>query len=81
MFINEYMVNAPGDYVKVFLYGLMYADLAMSLENDMIANELAMEDEDVLKAWSYWEKQNLRLRQATSKAARQSGPCMRRSNR
>ncbi len=59
MFINEYMVNAPGDYVKVFLYGLMHADLAMSLENDMIAKELAMEDEDVLKAWSYWEKQGV----------------------
>ena len=56
MFINEYMVSAPGDYVKVFLYGLMYADLSMPLENDMIARELSMEEEQVLMAWSYWEK-------------------------
>ena len=59
MFINEYMVSAPGDYVKVFLYGLMYADLSMPLENDMIARELSMEEEQVLMAWSYWEKQGV----------------------
>jgi len=59
MFINEYMVNAPGDYVKVFLYGLMYADLSMPLENDMIARELSMEEEQVLMAWSYWEKRGV----------------------
>lgn len=59
MFINEYMIDAPGEYVKVFLYGLMYADLGMPLENDMIARELSMEEEEVLMAWSYWEKQGV----------------------
>ncbi|MBR4073957.1 MAG: DnaD domain protein, partial [Firmicutes bacterium] len=59
MFINEYMVSAPGDYVKVFLYGLMYADLSMPLENDMIARELSLEEEQVLMAWNYWEKQGV----------------------
>lgn len=59
MFINEYMVSAPGEYVKVFLYGLMYADLSMPLENDMIARELSMEEEEVLLAWNYWEKQGV----------------------
>ena len=49
MFINEYMIDAPGEYVKVFLYGLMYADLGMPLENDMIARELSMEEEELLK--------------------------------
>lgn len=59
MFINEYMVSAPGDYVKVFLYSLMYADLSMPLENDMIARELSIEEEQVLLAWNYWEKQGV----------------------
>ena len=59
MFINEYMVSAPGDYVKVFPYSLMYADLSMPLENDMIARELSLEEEEVLMAWNYWEKQGV----------------------
>ena len=25
IFINEYMPQAPGDYVKVYLYGLLYS--------------------------------------------------------
>ena len=25
IFINEYMPTAPGDYVKVYLYGLLYS--------------------------------------------------------
>ena len=28
IFINEYMAQAPGNYVKVYLFALMYADFA-----------------------------------------------------
>ena len=28
MFIGEYMATAPGDYVKVYLLALMYAELS-----------------------------------------------------
>lgn len=59
MFINEYMTSAPGDYVKVYLFALMYAGLGTELTNADIAKHLKMEPEDVLKAWSYWEKQNV----------------------
>lgn len=59
MFINEYMAQAPGDYVKVYLLALMYADLNMPVENDMIARQLSMADEEVLLAWTYWEEQGL----------------------
>ena len=55
VFINEYLIDAPGDYVKVYLFALMYAELRMTMNNDSIAKQLAMEGEDVLKAWSYWE--------------------------
>lgn len=56
MFINEYMISAPGDYVKVYLFALMYADLGVEFSNEDIAKQLSMDIEDVLKAWTYWEK-------------------------
>ncbi len=59
MFINEYMANAPGDYVKVYLFSLMYAGLGVELTNADVARHLRMEAEDVLKAWTYWEKQGV----------------------
>lgn len=59
LFINEYMKAAPGDYVKVYLFALMYAGLDEKLTNADVAKALGLEAEDVLKAWTYWEKQNL----------------------
>lgn len=56
IFINEYLPQAPGDYVKVYLFALMYADFDTRLTNETIAKHLGMADEDVLKAWTYWEK-------------------------
>lgn len=59
IFINEYLTQAPGDYVKVYLFALMYADFDMNMNNETIAKHLSMEDEDVLKAWTYWEKMGI----------------------
>lgn len=59
IFINEYMAGAPGDFVKVYLLALMYADLENELSNEQIANHLSLEHEDVLKAWTYWEKRGI----------------------
>lgn len=56
IFINEYLPQAPGDYVKVYLFALMYADFDIRMTNGTIAKHLGLEDEDVLKAWTYWEK-------------------------
>ena len=56
MFINEYMPTAPGEYVKVYLFAGMYADLDKEMSNEMLARQLGMQEEDVLKAWNYWEK-------------------------
>ena len=57
VFINEMMIDAPGEYVKVYLFALMYAELGMAMTNDEIARHLHMDIEDVLKAWSFWENQ------------------------
>lgn len=59
LFIGEFMINAPGDYVKVYLYGLMYAGLGAAMDNPTIARELGMTEEDVLKAWTYWEEKGI----------------------
>ena len=56
MFINEYMAAAPGDYVKVYLFAQMYSDLGVEFTNEDIAKQLSLDIEDVLKAWTYWEK-------------------------
>lgn len=59
IFINEYMTSAPGDFVKVYLFALMYAGLDEEMNNEIIARQLDLSEEDVLKAWSYWEKQGI----------------------
>lgn len=56
IFINEYMASAPGDFVKVYMFARMYAELEADITNEDIAKHLAMDHEDVLKAWTYWER-------------------------
>ena len=55
VFINEYMVGAPGDYVKVFLLASMYVELELPVSNESLARELKLSLEEVLLAWTYWE--------------------------
>ncbi|MCR5481354.1 MAG: DnaD domain protein [Clostridia bacterium] len=56
IFLNEYMPQAPDNYSKVYLCALMYAGIGEEMTNEMLARTLRMEAEDVLKAWTYWEK-------------------------
>ncbi|MCL1808885.1 MAG: DnaD domain protein [Clostridiales bacterium] len=55
IFISEFMAAAPGDYVKVYILSLMYANSGTETGNEAIAKQLGLEEEDVLKAWNYWE--------------------------
>ncbi len=59
VFINEYMLDARGEFVKVYLFALMYADSSMDMTNEMIARQLSMAEEDVLVAWTYWEEKGV----------------------
>jgi len=59
IFINEYMPNADGAYVKVYIFALMYADHDARMTNEIIAKHLKMSILDVLQAWDYWEKQGV----------------------
>lgn len=56
VFLSEYMPKAPSEYVKIYLLGLMYANSGYDMDNKAIAKHLGIEIEDVLKAWTYWEK-------------------------
>jgi DNA replication protein DnaD len=58
-FICEYMPAAPEGYVKVYLFGLMYAHFPSAGENltaAALARELGMEESEVLAAFAYWER-------------------------
>ena len=56
IFINEYMVSAPGEFVKVYMFAHMYSCLETDITNEDIAKHLGIDHEDVLKAWTYWER-------------------------
>ena len=60
MFITEYMLGAPGEYVKVYLYGLMlcyHNQERMSLTS--MAKDLKAEEEEIERAFRYWERNGL----------------------
>ena len=60
MFITEYMLRAPGDFVKVYIYALMlcYHDSPrMSLS--AMARDLDMTEEEVERAFKYWARDGL----------------------
>lgn len=57
LFIQEYMLRADGEFVKVYLYGLMqcYHPVA-SASLQTIARDLGMESARVENAYAYWER-------------------------
>ena len=63
LFLMEHMPHAPGDYVRVYLYGLMlcrYPSEDASAET--VAKALGIKPEEVEDAFRYWERQGLVVR-------------------
>ena len=59
-FIDEYMGNANGEFVKVYLYLLRcYQDRTMKVSVDSFADSLNCTEGDILRAFKYWEEQSL----------------------
>lgn len=56
IFINEYMPQAPGDFVKVYLYACMNAEHNVEIDNESLAKQLLLDKETVKEAFDYWEK-------------------------
>ena len=59
LFINEFLPDAPGDCVKVFLFGLMYAQYEEEIDSRTMALTLGLTESDVDNAWKYWEANGL----------------------
>lgn len=60
LFIQEYMLRAPGNHVKVYLYGLMHCyhpTESMSLAR--MAKDLSLEEDEVFAIYQYWERMGL----------------------
>lgn len=56
IFINEYLPQAKGDYVKVYMYGYMHAHFDIKLDEEAISKQLGLSRAKVSEAWSYWEE-------------------------
>ena len=59
LFINEFLPDAPGEYVKVFLFALMYAQYGDDIDTAVLAKTMKMTEEEVDEAWEYWEARGL----------------------
>lgn len=59
LFINEFLPDAPGDCVKVFLFGLMYAQYEEQIDSRTMALTLGITEKEVENAWKYWESKGL----------------------
>ena len=60
LFIEEYMLRAPGDYVKVYIYGLRLCYHPVEGATvTTIASALGLEEKTVLDAFAYWERQHV----------------------
>ena len=70
IFINEYLPAAPGDYVKVYLYGLLYAQTGADMDARTFARQLRLPPETIRQAWDYWENMGaIRRIRSDAKAA------------
>lgn len=56
LFICEYMVEAPGDYVKVYLYVLMETQMGNKISAEDISKRLRLSSDDVEKAFYFFQE-------------------------
>ena len=68
LFINEFLPGAPGDYVKVYIFGLMCARHKQEIDTRKLALILGLREADVEEAWIYWEARGLVRRTADGDA-------------
>ena len=59
IFINDYMPQADGNFVKVYIMGYKLAKESRGLkgyDSNLIADLLGLIESDVIRAWDYWER-------------------------
>ena len=55
IFINEFLPIAPGDFVKVYLYARLYAELGYPLDNAQMSKELAVDEKTIKIGFNFEE--------------------------
>ena len=55
IFISEFLPDAPGDFVKIYLYGRLQAEHQGVMPEKDMAEELGVTEERIMEAWDYWE--------------------------
>ena len=55
IFISEFLPDAPGDFVKIYLYGRLQAEASGVMPEKDMALELGVTEERIMEAWDYWE--------------------------
>ena len=72
IFIDEYMTQANGEYVKIYLYLLRsISQPECSFSLSQIADHFDCTERDVLRALKYWEKRQSQYIQGFSSSWRQ----------
>ncbi|MDD7362886.1 MAG: DnaD domain protein [Peptoniphilus sp.] len=59
IFLNDYMPQADGDFVKVYLTGIQMALNGGEGDHKSIADRLNILESDVQRAWDYWESEGI----------------------
>jgi len=58
LFISEYMPSADGNFVKVYLLGLLEITNS-GVTGEYLSRKLGLLESDIIKAWEYWESKGL----------------------
>jgi DnaD/phage-associated family protein len=61
LFIHEFMLKAPGEFVKVYLYGLMqcYQQQGSEITIESFSHALGMDGQAIENAFHYWGRQGI----------------------
>lgn len=60
VFIDKYMPNARGEFVKVYLLGLKYCMSGeIGVNSTILANTLHLLETDIMNAWNYWNNEGI----------------------
>ncbi|MBQ5851105.1 MAG: hypothetical protein IIW54_09900, partial [Lachnospiraceae bacterium] len=59
LFITEFMLCAPGDFVKVYIYFLMQCYMGLEWDIPTMAHDLHMDEDKINSAIVYWSRKGL----------------------
>ena len=59
VFITEYMPDANGNFVKVYLLGLNQCKQERPMTIKEMADKLCMLESDIIRAWNFWADRNV----------------------